>query len=119
MILECVITIGESHMSRTYRRKNSYEEFNWTFEREYYRTFGHHRCAYYRRYFEGQELKRELARYHADNPVIGWAIDAEFRRDLNRSKRNKNKQILRCAIRDCNDEPMFEPWSRDLQYNYW
>jgi len=119
MILECVITLGESHMSRTYRRKNSYEEFDWTFEREYCGTWGPRGCAFYRRYFEGQELKRELARYHADDPGIAWSIPSYFRKDKNRSLRSKNKAILNRAVHNINDEPMFIPFIRDAMYDWW
>lgn len=118
MILDCVTTIGESHMSRTYRRKNAHEEFEYTYELEVIFDRGGSFLRY-DRFLEGVELKESLARYHSDDPAMAWAIDAIIRRSINRSLRSKNKQILRCAVRDCNDEPMFIPPTKDLQYNYW
>ena len=104
-------------MSRTYRRKNSYQEFYVTFENERFcdGCWG----ATTRRYLEGKELKKALAQYHNDTEWWNWGVPAEFVRLKNRELRSKNKAILRNAIRDGNDEPMFIPYVKDAAYDYW
>jgi len=103
-------------MSRTYRKRKCPDTDYWdvTFECEHYEDGGH-----YRRYLEGDELKRALARFHSDTYTWTWHVPADFRRAYNRRRRSKNKAILYCAIRDGNDEPMFRVDKKDVGYDYW
>lgn len=105
-------------MSRTYRRKNSYEEFNCTYEDDLNPLAGggYDWC---RRFLKGKELKQALANYHSDTAQWSWGVPAYFVYSKNRQLRSKNKAILNCATRDCNDEPMFIPFIRDAMYDYW
>ena len=118
MILDCVTTIGESHMSRTYRRKNSEEEFEYTYEFEVIFDRGGSFLTW-RRFLEGAELKRSLAMFHSDSDTFNWDVPTDYRRARNRERRSKNKAILARAVHNINDEPMFNPNLKDVRYDYW
>jgi len=113
MIHDCIITIGELHMSRTYRRKNSDRESSCTWDWDF-RIDEDHRF-----YLVGKELKKALAEFHSDSPRWSWGVPADFVRNKNRSLRSKNKAILNRAVDDYNDEPMFIPFIHDAMYDYW
>lgn len=105
MIHDCVITIGESHMSRTYRRKNSPDEW-WVCSDTIWYNDG--------TWIDLPPTKRDLSRYHSDStrwiyPGLGSAGKIA-KKIFARSMRFKNKEILDASVRDCNDEPMFIPY---------
>lgn len=105
-------------MSRTYRRKNSYEEFGCTYEDDLVElsTDGY---DWHRRFLKDKELKHALAYYHSDSDTWSWGVPAYFVRSKNRQLRSKNKAILNRSVHNCNDEPMFIPFIRDAMYDYW
>lgn len=102
-------------MSRTYRRKNCHDEYYSTYEWEYDKSV----YCRYKRFLVGKELKKALAIFHSDASFWNWQIPSDFVRDKNRELRSKNKAILRRAIRDDNDEPVFIPHLKNAAYDYW
>lgn len=105
-------------MSRTYRRKNSYEEFSCTYDDELITTNGN--WFWHRRFLKGDELKRSLANFHSDTEQWNWGVPTDFVRSKNRELRSKNKAILKCAIRDFkDDEAVFVPFIHNAMYDYW
>lgn len=106
-------------MSRTYRRKNvkcSHKNpwgtsYGWTWEWN-----GH---FVYKRRLEGKEFKKDKALYHADHCAGYFNAPKWFRKELNQTRRAKNKEILSRAIRECNDEPMFIPDKNMANWEWW
>ena len=105
-------------MSRTYRRKNSYEEFYCTYEDDLC-PLANGGYDWHRRFLKGKELKQALANYHSDTEQWSWGVPTDFVRSKNRQLRSKNKAILNRGVRNYNDEPMFIPFIRDAMYDYW
>lgn len=92
-------------MSRTYRRKNSTEEWRIT-------------CPYERledgTYIDLPPTKYDIAKFYSDtNRVLypGYGSCGKWRKKIfARGMRFKNKEILDLAVREYNDEPMFIPY---------
>jgi len=105
-------------MSRTYRRKNSYEEFNCTYEDDLV-PLSSGGFDWHRRFLKDKELKHALANYHSDTERWSWGVPTSFVRSKNRELRSKNKTILKHAVHDYNDEPMFIPHIHNAMYDYW
>jgi hypothetical protein len=101
-------------MSRTIRRKNTKQGLPFYVDR-YYNIPDHY--WYWGSSFSEKEWKLENILYHSDK----WESNApkSFRQPMNRIFRSKNKAILDRAIRDNNDEPMFIPFTKDANWNYW
>lgn len=67
---------------------------------------------------EAEESKRMKAVYRSD-AYEGWNAPAHFRRGLTRIHRSRNKAILKQAMIDDNDEPMFIPDIKDAAWEWW
>ena len=101
-------------MSRTIRRKNERWEEYW-FVDAWYNDYEHEPRAINRDY--DKDRKKRLANYHSDK-LDGFHAPKSFRQPFNRTFRAKNKAILEQAVRTNNEEPVFIPFKKDADWNY-
>jgi hypothetical protein len=100
-------------MSRTIRRKNERWEEYW-FVDAWYNNYDHEVRAVNVDYTK--ECKKRLADYHSDK--YNFHAPKDFRKSCQRDFRAKNRAILERAIRTNNDEPMFIPFIKNADWNY-
>lgn len=101
-------------MSRTIRRKNERWERYW-FVDAWYNYYDHEVQAVNVDYTK--EYKKRLSEYHSDKYAFNAPKD--FRQSLNRTFRAKNNAILSYAVRSDNDEPVFIPFKKNANWNYY